>query len=106
MPSPTCLALVSLPKIDAAAMSRGLIRERLAACVSIGPNQTSVYRWHGKIETAREVLLMAKTKKSLQREFLSFVKKHHSYTTPEILFISIQSGFRPYLQWIEKETKE
>src|ERR1700722_1267344 len=43
-------------------IANGVVRKRLAACVNIvlSPVQ-SIYRWKGKVERAREVLMMIKT---------------------------------------------
>ena len=41
-----------------------LVNKRLAACVQIMPEMESVYRWQGKVERQREVLLIAKTLRS------------------------------------------
>ena len=46
-------------------MGRELVKSKLAACVNVIPNLTSIYEWEGKIEEDSECLLMIKTKKSL-----------------------------------------
>ena len=38
-----------------------LVERRLAACVNIIPNLTSIYRWKGAVESASETLLLIKT---------------------------------------------
>ncbi len=50
----TCGSLKEARKI-----ARGVVEKRLAACVTIGTAPVeSVYRWKGKVETAREYLLV------------------------------------------------
>jgi len=96
----TCSSLPQARKI-----SRALIQKHLAACVNIhvAPLE-SIYRWKGKIETAREHLLLIKTTtrrlKSLEREVLRL----HSYETPEFLVLPISSGSQAYLRWVRQNT--
>ena len=47
---------------QAVLLARHLVEQRLAACVNILPGSvTSIYRWKGKVESARERLLFIKT---------------------------------------------
>jgi periplasmic divalent cation tolerance protein len=97
----TCASLPEARKI-----SRSLLQKHLAACVNIhtAPIE-STYRWKGKIETAREHLLLIKTTtrrlKSLEREVLRL----HSYETPEFLVLLISSGSRAYFAWLNNSVK-
>ena len=43
---------------DARRIARHLVEQRLAACVNIVPQATSVYRWKGEIQEAAELLLI------------------------------------------------
>ena len=86
---------------QASILARALVERKLAACVNlpIAPVQ-SVYRWKGKIESAREFMLIAKT--TLKRfAALQFeVRRLHSYDVPEIIALPIAAGSRDYLSWI------
>src|SRR5579863_4324460 len=89
MPHPTQFRLVlvtcaSLP--EARKIARAVVQKHLAACVNIHTSPVeSIYSWKGRLETAREHLLLVKTNafrlKSLEREVLRL----HSYETPEFL---------------------
>ena len=47
---------------EARKIAHALVGQRLAACVSeIGVPVASTYRWKGKVESAREFLLLIKT---------------------------------------------
>jgi periplasmic divalent cation tolerance protein len=95
------LTLVTCPT---AAVGRrlgaALVRERLAACVNVVPGLTSIYRWKGKVETAREVLLLVKSTAARAKRLASRVKELHPYETPEVLTLRIASGDAAYLRWL------
>jgi periplasmic divalent cation tolerance protein len=102
MPTRFRLVLVTCSTLsEARKISRHLLQKHLAACVNIQISPVeSIYRWKGKIETAREHLLLIKTTsrhlKSLEREVLRL----HSYETPEFLVLPVSSGSRAYLRWL------
>ena len=79
---------------------RRLIDLRLAACVTIIGNVSSVFYWKGKVNKAKEILLIAKTKNSLKRKIIREIKKVHPYECPEIVFIDIKAGNKDYIKWI------
>ena len=95
--------LVSSKNIsEARKISRKLILNKIAACVSIIPKVESLYRWKGKIECSRESLLIVKTKQNKAREAIKAIKSAHSYEVPEIISFKIQEGYGPYLRWIDE----
>ena len=87
---------------EAQQISKVLLEQRKAACVNIIPNIDSLFWWEGKVDSARENLLVVKTKASLLPEIINLVKGIHSYTTPEIIALPIIGGNQDYLEWIEK----
>jgi periplasmic divalent cation tolerance protein len=78
-----------------------LVNEKKAACVNIVPGVDSLFRWKGKIESARESLLLVKTRASLVSEIVSLVKGAHSYEVPEIIALPIVGGSKEYLKWLD-----
>ena len=88
---------------EAGRIARTLVEERLAACVNI-PSATivSVYRWKGKVERAREVLLIVKTSTHHFAELERRVRQMHSYQTPEIIALPVAAGSRSYLAWLDE----
>jgi uncharacterized protein involved in tolerance to divalent cations len=86
-------------------ISSALVKERLAACVSMVRGVSSTFRWKGQISTEQEVLLIAKTKDTLFEKLKRRVLELHSYDVPEIVASPILAGFAKYLNWIEDETK-
>lgn len=98
-------AVVLMTAPDAAAaerIARALVDERLAACVNIVPEVRSVYRWEGKVEESREVMLVAKTRQSLFGRLEARVRELHPYDVPEIVSIPLTDGSRPYLSWLDQ----
>jgi len=89
---------------EAQRIARALVDERRAACVSWIPGVRSVYRWKGKVEDGREVLLMIKTTAARWPALEKRIRQLHSYSVPEILALPVRSGSRAYLDWIRRET--
>lgn len=86
---------------EAGRLAETLVEKRLAACVQILPGMESVYRWQGKVERQREVLLIAKTTQSMFEELEREVRARHSYQTPEIVAFPLTAGSIPYLEWLK-----
>ncbi len=86
---------------EAARLAEMLVEKYLAACVQILPEMESVYRWQGKVERQREVLLIAKTTGAKFEELAKEVRALHSYETPEIVAVQLTAGSRPYLEWLK-----
>lgn len=87
---------------DARRLAASIVKSRLAACVQYFPIK-SVYWWKGRMESASEFLLLAKTRRLLERRLVSFIRKNHSYELPEITVWTISSGLTGYLQWVCRE---
>ena len=90
---------------EAEIIGRHLVSRKLAACVNIIGNMKSIYHWQGKIETADEVIIIAKTKEALMTEFIESVKTLHSYDCPCIVAMPIINGNEAFIKWIRDETK-
>jgi periplasmic divalent cation tolerance protein len=78
-----------------------LVKGKKAACVNILPGVDSLFWWEGKIETAKESLILVKTKASLFPEIVELVKRTHSYEVPEIIALPIIAGSEDYLKWLD-----
>lgn len=90
---------------EARRIAHTLVEERLVACVNIIPDIESVYSWKGKIEEAREIILIAKTKDDAVDKTIQRIKTLHSYETPDIIVLPILGGLKEYLDYITSETK-
>jgi periplasmic divalent cation tolerance protein len=85
-------------------IASGLLKERLAACVSAVPGLESSYWWKDRIEKAQEILLLIKTRRALREDVMQFVKQHHPYTVPEMVFVEMDGATREYLDWLGANT--
>jgi periplasmic divalent cation tolerance protein len=82
-----------------------LLAQHLCACVqTIGP-VTSRYRWRGKIDTAREYLLLVKTRAALFGAVERVVRRLHPYEVPEIAAQPLAPVHAAYLAWLRDETR-
>lgn len=86
-------------------MAAVLLSERLCACAqTVGPIQ-SRYRWRGKVESAREYLLVLKTRPALFAAVARTVRALHPYQVPEIVALPLAAVDAPYLAWLRAETR-
>ena len=91
---------------EARKIARAVVEQRLAACANIvtSPVQ-SVYRWKGRVESAKEFLLVIKTTQSRFAKLKAEVKRLHSYDVPEIIALPIAHGAAAYLAWISNSVR-
>ena len=89
-------------KTEAKRIARGLLKDRLAACVNILAGVESLFWWQGKIDRGSEVLMIIKTKRKLFEKVMAKVKLLHSYQTPEIIALPVVAGSWAYLKWIDE----
>ncbi len=85
---------------EARKIAHSLVERRLAACVNIVPQVTSIYRWQGKIEEAQEWLLVVKTTAAAFGKVREAIAELHSYDVPECICLTIEDGSPNYLEWI------
>jgi periplasmic divalent cation tolerance protein len=90
--------------VEAEEAGRSLVERRLAACVNILPGMVSHYWWEGKIERGEETVMIVKTRASLAEPVRAAVKEMHSYSTPAIVVLPVESVDHTYLGWILAET--
>ncbi|HLD81535.1 MAG TPA: divalent-cation tolerance protein CutA [archaeon] len=88
---------------EAERITKRLLEKRLVACVNFLPAKSS-YWWKGKLVNAKEVVLVAKTRKGNWEKIRSEVKKAHSYSVPCITAHEVKAG-KDYEEWVLGETK-
>ena len=87
-------------RTEARKVAKAILKKKLAACVNIVGGLESHYWWRGKLETARECLLLIKTTRARVGRVAGAVKAAHSYEVPEVIFLPVVAGERNYLNWL------
>ena len=102
----TLLVLTTLPDGETArTMLRMLLERHLVACGTVLEGVTSVYRWEGTIEEAREVQVLLKTSSGRWEALRDAVEELHPYDVPELLALPVTTGLPAYLAWVGGETQ-
>ncbi len=83
-------------------LSQGILERKLAACVSRLPGLASRYWWKGKIESAREELLIVKTNRRKLPALTEWVRRNHPYEVCEVVALPVAAGNPAYLRWIDE----
>ncbi len=92
-------------KTDALRIAQLLVREQLAACVTIVSGVTSVYPWKGTTVTAREYLLTIKTRTGLVSRLGKRIREISPYELPEFIAVEHTRGNSDYVEWVYSNTK-
>jgi periplasmic divalent cation tolerance protein len=88
-------------RAEAQRIAREIVSRRLAACANLLETSVhSVYRWKGRVEKAREFLLLIKTSARRLPALEAEVGRLHSYDVPEFIALPIVSGSVAYLAWL------
>lgn len=98
------MVYVTCPTVEeATTLAREVVTERLAACVNILPQITSIYHWNGTMNQETEVLLLVKTTNHVLPSLIERIQQLHSYMIPEIIAAPIVDGSERYLHWVRSE---
>jgi periplasmic divalent cation tolerance protein len=102
---PLAVLYATVPDADLAErIATVLLERRLAACVNILPGMTSLYRWQGRIERGREVVMIVKTRRACTEPAVEAIRSEHPFTVPAIVSLDVTGGLPGYLGWIVEET--
>jgi periplasmic divalent cation tolerance protein len=105
--SENIVVLVTTISVEEAQKIAGLLlSQKKVACVNIIKEADSMFWWRGKIESARESLMLIKSSKSRLDDIISIVKSVNSYEVPEIIALPIIGGSAEYLNWMGQETSD
>lgn len=100
------LVLTTCPdEMVAQSIAKQLVTEKLAACVNIAPNITSVYCWEGELNCDTEVQLIIKTTQGKFEHLNRRINQLHPYDVVEVIALNIQQGDKHYLNWITNSLK-
>ena len=86
---------------DALILAKGLVDNRLAACVQIEGPILSVYTWNGVSEQTQEFRLCIKFLASSAQATETYFLKHRSYETPEWITVRAENVSEKYLSWVK-----
>ena len=102
----TRVVLVTCPTVSLARkIARAVVQKRLAACVNVTRSPVeSFYTWKGKLESAREHLLVIKTTAMCLSQLEREVKRLHTYDVPEFVALPVVAGSAEYLTWLVNVT--
>jgi len=100
------VVFVSLPRDEARNMARGLVENRLAACVNIVPKIESYFMWENTAEYDEESLLIIKTTPAKFEALRTWVQQEHPYELPEIIALPVTAGLSEYVEWVNKVTDQ
>ena len=87
-------------KTNAVRMAKLLIKEKLAACVSI-KQIFSIYEWDDDIEETKEFEITIKSKPEYKDYLIEFLNKISSYNVPQIIYKKYYSEMK-YYDWLKK----
>ncbi len=105
MSEPLIVVITNLPNREAAlGLAHEMIARRLAACVNVLAECTSVFRWQGEVENAAETPVLIKTRAALFPEVETAIRQLHPYELPEIIAVPVSCGSSAYLDWVSAET--
>lgn len=97
------VVLTTAPTIEEAeSLAEKIVAARLAACVQVLPQMTSVYFWENAVQKDAEHLLLIKTLPEKFDELQEFIQSNHSYQVPEIVALPAERISESYLNWIKK----
>ena len=92
-------------KAEARKIGMALVESRLAACVNIIDQMSSLYRWEGQIQEDGEVILIDKTTQKNVTALKEKVKTMHSYECPCVVCLPVADGYEPFLEWIREQVR-
>jgi len=103
---PVWMIYVPCPNADfALRLSRTLVEEQLVACANVLAPMTSIYVWEKKLHEESEVLVIAKSLKSLWPRLQARVKDLHPYETPAILAYAAEATSPDFESWLRFSTR-
>ncbi|MEC9081390.1 MAG: divalent-cation tolerance protein CutA [Verrucomicrobiota bacterium] len=104
-PEHFAVVLVTAPDMTTARrLAKTALQAKIAACANIIPTVESHYWWEGTLEQSNEALVIFKTRQALVAQLEKAILESHPYDTPEFIALSITSGSRKFLAWLEENT--
>jgi len=89
---------------SAVSLAQAIINKKVAACVNVLPEVTSIYEWKGEVKQDSETLLLIKTTSSRYADLHALICESHPYELPEVIAVPINEGLPEFLSWIRDAT--
>lgn len=86
----------------AKALARRIVEQRLAACVQLEKELTSLYRWRGQLNEDAETRLVIKTVPGAERALQALFAEYHPYELPQFVATVAQAS-AAYAGWVRAE---
>lgn len=97
------LGYITFPtKTEARQITLSLLEEELIACANIIDGVESYFQWDGEIQKAQEVVVIIKTRVKNEDKIIKFIRQHHSYDCPCVVFTSLDHGNSNFLKWVDQ----
>ena len=87
-------------KTNALRLSKLLLQNKLAACVSI-KQIFSIYEWNDDIEETNEFEITVKSKQEFKDDLIDFIYKISTYDIPQIIYKKYHAEMK-YYEWLKK----
>ena len=87
-------------KKNALRLAKLLMKNRLAACVSI-KQIFSIFKWDEDIQENKEFEITIKSKPELKDDLIDFLQKNTTYDVPQIIYNKFHSEIH-YYDWLDK----
>ena len=87
-------------KANALRMAKLLIKEKIAACVSI-KQIYSVYEWDDDIQETKEFEITIKSKLEFKDYLIEFLNKNSTYDVPQIIYKKYHAEMK-YYDWLSR----
>lgn len=85
---------------EAAEAAQLLVTEKLVACAQVLAPISSTYWWDGKVESAAEFPLTAKTTPEAVAQVMTRIQELHPYVVPEIIVEHVDQALPAYGSWV------
>jgi periplasmic divalent cation tolerance protein len=97
---------ISIPRDEAKNLAKGIVENRLAACVNIIPKIESFFWWDDNVQYDEEALLIVKTTDAKFSDMMEYVLENHPYELPEIIGLPLVAAFPDYVEYVKAETEK
>ena len=91
-------------KKTAKKIANHLIINKLSPCVQLVPLIESIYKWQGKMENTKEILMVIKVVPEHLQECKKCILELHNYDIPEIIVLKSEILLDTYRKWFLKNS--